>query len=399
VQFSEVWYWSTIRKDFDDQLEISVVDSIIDLDGNVTYIQDTLFGQQVEDDRVVKGFEPFRTVTASLSMNTQIFGTMQFKKGWLKGIRHVVKPTVSLNFAPDYLSEQIGYYLQQDSDIRPEFNNPRTYSIFQGGIFGSPPRTGQQGAISYSVSNIFEAKYFSKKDSTDKKFKIFDNIYVNGNYNFAADSLKWSPVSISGTTRLFKGATTLSFNMMYDPYTLNENSQRINTTVKSQNGKLLRFAGGQIRVATRLTGQRIKEIFTKPSKGKQSRSATNQQAADQFVDLFNGFSINHNIVLTRMVNAVRDTSFIATNSISMRGRLKLTKNWNINIGNIGYDFNSKSLTYPDIGFYRDLHCWEAGMDWQPQRGTYNFYIRVKPGTLDFLKLPYRKNNADAVRGF
>jgi lipopolysaccharide assembly outer membrane protein LptD (OstA) len=100
-----------------------------------------------------------------------------------------------------------------------------------------------------------------------------------------------------------------------------------------------------------------------------------------------------------MVNAVRDTSFIATNSISMRGRLKLTKNWNINIGNIGYDFNSKSLTYPDIGFYRDLHCWEAGMDWQPQRGTYNFYIRVKPGTLDFLKLPYRKNNADAVRGF
>jgi len=398
VQYSEVWYWNTIRRDFSEELEITVVDSIIDLDGNVTFIQDTLFGQASNENRFVKGFEPFRTVTASLSMNTQIFGTMQFKKGWLKGIRHVIKPTVSLNFAPDYLSEQLGYYLQQDSDIRAEFNNPTTYSIFQGGIFGSPPRTGRQGAISYSVSNIFEAKYFSKKDSTDKKFKIFDNIYVNGNYNLAADSLKWSPVSISGTTRLFKGATTLSFNMMYDPYVLNENSQRINTTVKSENGKLIRFAGGQIRIATRLTGQRIKEIFSKSSTEKKSRPSSSQQS-DQFVDLFNGFSINHNIVLTRMVNAMRDTSFIQTNSISMRGRLKLTKNWNINIGNIGYDFNSKRLTYPDIGFYRDLHCWEAGMDWQPQRGTYSFYIRVKPGTLDFLKLPYRKNNADAVRGF
>jgi hypothetical protein len=37
------------------------------------------------------------------------------------------------------------------------------------------------------------------------------------------------------------------------------------------------------------------------------------------------------------------------------------------------------------------------MDWQPLRGTYNFYIRVKPSSLDFLKVPYRKNNVDGLQ--
>ncbi|MEL6987979.1 MAG: putative LPS assembly protein LptD, partial [Bacteroidota bacterium] len=150
VQYSEVWYWKTIRKDFDPTLQVEIVDSLIDLDGNVIYVRDTTFGTRAEEDRNVGGFEPFRTISTSLSLNTQIFGTMQFRKGWLRGIRHVIKPTVSLNFAPDYLSQELGYYLQQDSDTREAFNNPSTYSIFEGGIFGSPPRSGQQTSLSYS---------------------------------------------------------------------------------------------------------------------------------------------------------------------------------------------------------------------------------------------------------
>ena len=397
VNFSETWYWKTTEREFDDTVEVMVIDSIYDLDSNLTYIRDTVYGQRL-DPTTVNGFSRFQTMTASLSLNTQIFGTLQFKKGWLKGIRHVIKPTISLNFSPDYLDPGRGYFKTVDSDTRPDFNNPLEYSIYEGGIFGSPPRSGETASLSYSISNIFEAKYFSKKDSVDRKFKLFDNIYINGNYNFAADSLKWSQVSLNGTTRFFKGATTLTFNAVYDPYMLNSLNQRVNTSVKSSSGKLLRFAGGQVRLNTRLTGRAIKEIIY--GKDKSKKSQPNLPGADDaFLDLFDAFSINHNFVLRRNVTYDQDTSFIQTNSLSMRGRVKLTKNWTLNVGNIGYDFNSKQLTYPDIGFYRDLHCWEMGMDWQPQRGTYNFFIRVKPGTLDFLKVPYRKNNADAVRGF
>ena len=120
---------------------------------------------------------------------------------------------------------------------------------------------------------------------------------------------------------------------------------------------------------------------------------------DDLLSLFEQFSINHTFVLVRSFAQGIDTTYVRANSLSMRGNIQLTDNWRINVGNIGYDFKSKRLTYPDIGFYRDLHCWEMGMNWQPQRGTYSFYIRVKPSSLDFINIPYRRNNADGFGGF
>ena len=32
------------------------------------------------------------------------------------------------------------------------------------------------------------------------------------------------------------------------------------------------------------------------------------------------------------------------------------------------------------------------LSWQPTRNVYLFSIQVKPGSLEFLKVPYRKNN-------
>ena len=86
---------------------------------------------------------------------------------------------------------------------------------------------------------------------------------------------------------------------------------------------------------------------------------------------------------------------------NMRGTMKLSPKWSITVGNIGYDFRSNRLTYPDIGFRRDLHCWQMSFHWQPTRGTYSLTIGVKPGSLDFLKLPHQNNNqnADTFGGF
>ncbi|MEO1714736.1 MAG: hypothetical protein AAFU60_15505, partial [Bacteroidota bacterium] len=91
----------------------------------------------------------------------------------------------------------------------------------------------------------------------------------------------------------------------------------------------------------------------------------------------------------------RDTTLITTNNITVTGTtINLTQKWRVRIGNIGYNFVQNNFTYPDFGFYRDLHCWEMGLDWQPSRRTFAFYLRVKPGTLDFLSVPYRRNQFD-----
>ena len=84
----------------------------------------------------------------------------------------------------------------------------------------------------------------------------------------------------------------------------------------------------------------------------------------------------------------------------MRGSIDLTDYWSVNVGNIGYDFQSKQLTYPDLGFYRKLHCWQMGVNWQPFRGTYSFYLRVNPSSsLNFLNVPWNKRNVDGFNDF
>jgi hypothetical protein len=83
----------------------------------------------------------------------------------------------------------------------------------------------------------------------------------------------------------------------------------------------------------------------------------------------------------------------------MRGSVHISPKWTINVGNIGYDFRSEQLTYPDFGFSRDLHCWFLNFSWQPQRGTYALQIGVKPGTLDFIKIPHNRNTQDTFGGF
>ncbi|MEL7247265.1 MAG: hypothetical protein AAFO03_02565, partial [Bacteroidota bacterium] len=120
-----------------------------------------------------------------------------------------------------------------------------------------------------------------------------------------------------------------------------------------------------------------------------------------FLSLFEDFSIRHNMAfrVQPLTTADRDTFTTTTHSLELRGSLGLTPNWNVDIGSIGYDFVRKSTTYPYLGLRRDLHCWEMGFNWAPTRNTYSFYLRVKPGTLDFLKVPYQRNNADGQRAF
>ncbi len=399
VNYQETWYLKSLRKDFIPGLEVDTT-----FNNGVERLDTVAFG--MINDTIIPGFESFREINASLSLNTQIFGTMQFKKGWLRGIRHVMKPSVSLGFVPDYTDPDLGYFRTVPSETN--LDEELEYSIFQGSIFGGPPSSGRQMAMSYSINNIFEAKYFSRKDSTDKKLKLFDNIIVSGNHNFAADSLNWSPVNVSGTTRLAKGLTTLSLRAQFDPYaveTVNNRSVRINEFAWNRLGTPLRFVSATARFNTNITVGKIRALFMGEEEevveDPLEEEARRQQEPEEtdFLSLFENFRISHNLVLDWEGQTEQDTFRVQTHSINCQGSIQLTDNWNINIGNFGYDFVRKGITYPSVGFSRDLHCWQMGLNWQPTRGTYAFFIQVKPGSLDFLKIPYNRNNADARPGF
>lgn len=398
VNYKEVWYFNSTRFRFNDEI---ITEQTV-LDNGVIRLDTVAFG--TIDTIKAYNFNAWRQYSASLSLNTQIFGTLQFKKGRLKGLRHVIKPSVSLNFSPDYLDPKLGYfdYLRSTTSL----NDSTLYSIYNGNIFGTPPQSGTQMALSYSLNNIFEAKYFSRRDSSDKKIKLLDNLVINGSYNFVADSLKWSQISARTTARLFKGMTTVSGSLRLDPYAVNENGRRINQLEWKKNGNLLRFDQADIRFNTNITVSKIRALFqgqeeevVEDLEDERDRRRKRPDEKD-FLSLFENFRISHNLSMTWFKdNNQRDTFAITTNSVNFQGNIDLTDNWSIRVGSFGFDFNSGRITYPSFGFTRDLHCWQMTMSWSPTRGTYTFNIFVKPGSLDFIKLPYERNNADVIQVF
>lgn len=408
VNYTETWYFKSRDIGFDPTPIINI-DTVYNSDRTLfNIVRDTVaFGTR--DTTLNYGFNAFRQTSASLSLNTQIFGTKLFPDGkWLKGLRHVIKPSLSLVFTPDLVRDK--YFRTVEDEFDPnEFDQ---YSIFEDAIYGQPRSTGEQFAVSYSINNIFEAKVFNKRDSTDQNIKLFDNIIVNGNYNFAADSLKWSQMNVSGTTRFFKGMTTIGLRAVFDPY-IEENGRRVNRTAWREDGKIIRFVNATARFNTSITISKLRALFQGKEEPvvesvgeepdptvRRSRGQSPREEQD-FLGLFENFRINHNLVFDWDSNPRfgREKFDVTTHSVNMSGSVALTDKWAINVGNFGYDFARRDFSYPYLGFTRDLHCWEMSMNWAPTRNTYTFSIQVKPGTLDFIKIPYQRNNADAFRRF
>lgn len=399
IDYGETWFFKTQDRMFrfdPNDTDFVENDTIWYPDSTGYLIQKDTISTGVVDSELESGFVPFRTMSASINVNTQVFGTLQFKKGWLRGIRHVIKPNVGFSYSrpsPDSYYQDV-----QFSTLYPD--STKQYSRFDNLLYSVRPTSTRQANLNYSFTNLFEAKYFNAKDSTEKKLKLFDNISVGGSYNFAAPVFKFSPLSISGTTRLFKGITTISIGAAYSFYGLKDNGTLDSMLYIQSSNKLLRFDNLRLRFSTRITFNDIKKLIEgKPVEGPNANQPRKVDTRDKFEDLLSGFSISHEFGVVRMGMVGSDTTVVTTNNINMVGGMRVTPNWSIYFGNIGYDFISKQITYPDLGISRDLHCWQLSFNWQPTRGTYAFNISVKPGTFDFLKLPYKRGNYDSSGGF
>jgi hypothetical protein len=404
LDYSETWYFKTRDHMFRfDPTNTDFVreDTIWNPDSTDFYILPDTISYGKVDPELKTGFEAFRRMSASLSMNTALYGTMEFKKGWLRGIRHVIKPSVGFSYSP---KSPESYYQQQLFSVQYPDSTKR-FSRFDNLLFSDRPTDVEQANLNYSITNLFEAKYWSKRDSTTKKLKLFDNISVSGSYNMALKKNQnpWSPINISGNTRLFKNITTVSVGATYSIYALRPNGALDTITYQQATGHLLRFDNLRLRFSTQISYQSLKSLFEKTAKTGQANQPaddkTQKDTGDKFLDLLSKFTISHELGVQRMGLPGRDTSRITTHSINAHGSMQLTPNWHIGFGSIGYDFRSKQITYPDMWIARDLHCWQLSFNFQPERNTYSFHLGVKPGVFDFLKFPYRRGNNELPAGF
>lgn len=407
ADFEQFVYTRVFQRDEIDTLIVDTIGYEIDQEGVEFAVTDTTYG--AIDEYYKNGLASLEKFGMSVNVSTQLFATRRFKKGWLRGLRHTMKPSIGFTYRPDTRNRYGDTVLLPSDD--PNSMDEEFYNPYTGGAFTTSLNTKQM-ALTYRISNLFEGKYYSKSDSTEKKFKLLNNLNISGNYNFAADSLKFSPLSISGNTSFFKGITSINFSARYNFYKKDENGRLINTSVWSQDKRPVEFDNFNLTVTNGFTFAQIRGLFASSDskkstqRGQQRGGQRGQQTSntnrkkESLGDWLDDFRFNHSFTYQiRRQNNGRDTSFVRTHSIKLSGRIQLTQNWNLSVTNISYDLVNKSFVYPQFSLGRDLHCWTMQFTWSPAIQVYGFFIGVKSSALSFLKYNYGQRNSGRLTGF
>lgn len=337
------------------------------------------------------GFNRVWDYNAGASLNTKLYGLAQFTSGPLRAVRHVVTPSVSFQYRPDFGTPEYGYYddynrIQYNTNTGQYDTVSYIYSIYEGAPYGTPTRGGS-GSVVFNIANNLEAKIRNRADTVtgSKKIKILESLNFSTNYNIMADSLNWAPLSMNGRTRI--GKLEISFNSIFDPYAIAKNPytdtyQRINKSEFEETGNLFRMTSASLTSSFSLNPK---------SRGKKDESQTEMLYG--YPDAYVDFDIPWNLRVSYNLryNKPYDEKTI-TQTLQVSGELNLTKKWKIRMTS-GWDFANNKITYTTLDIYRDLHCWEASLRLIPFgiHKSYTFQINVKSAILQDLKLSKRRS--------
>ena len=215
----------------------------------------------------IYGFHNVYDWSLSLSASTKLYGfwtpNRKLFGDKIQAIRHVMTPTVSFSYAPDFGASSYGYwdtYQKTDADGNVSLVS---YSPYSNGVYGVPSQ-GRQGNISFDLSNNIEMKVKSDKDSTGfKKLSIIDELGFNMSYNTAAKVRPWSDLTVRLRLKWWKGYTfNMNARFATYAYELDENGRPyVGTHTEYGYGRFGRFQGFSQNISYTLTPEKIKKFF------------------------------------------------------------------------------------------------------------------------------------------
>ena len=332
-------------------------------------------------------FGAVHDLNISSNLTTKVYVMYIFKKGGLNAIRHIITPTLNFTFQPKLNGHNTGQF------VNPMTGETVEYDYYDNAIFGAgPSRMAARAQISFG--NNLEIKVRSRKDTITglKKIPLIDNFNISMYYDFAADSLNWSLLTMSGRSTLFK-QLYLTYSFIFDPYSINKEGRRVNVTEWEANRRILRFSSGTYSVS--LNYRMDQNTF----KSKDPERQKNRLPWSLTINYTFTYGINDNLEYYRyLYNNVELKPYTnnIVHTINLAGDIYITRKWKFAF-HTGYDFVHKELSYTSLEFYRDMHCWEMGFNWIPvgYRKGWSFSINVKSSTLrDVLKYKKEKDFRD-----
>lgn len=328
------------------------------------------------------------TTSLSLAYNPTVYGMYQFKPdSKVFAIRHVIRPSASISYAPNLGIDPKNYwktYLDRNGV-------EQKYSIFEGKLYGTPTgseRSQQSGSLNLSIDNNVEMKVRNDQDTTGKeeykKIKLLESFRIASSYNFFADSMRWSTISLSARTKVFNNKVNINLSGTLDPYAINANAVRIN-----------KYNGGIGRL-TRVSASSGIQFSSDNGKKKEEKNDILNGHYDEYMDFEVPWSISLDYTFSYSKTYSRNTAEGATRPLSkntisqmvrVNGDFSLTPKWKFGYST-GYDFQQKEVTATSFNISRDLHCWEMTFSCIPfgTHQSYNFQINVRSSMLRDLKL-------------
>ena len=333
---------------------------------------------------------------AGASLSTTIYGTAYIKGKRIEAIRHLIRPSISYSYRPDFGDEKFGFYETLLTGVNESSNEAQvqTLSRFRSGAPGS----SLSSSLGFSIDNNIEMKVRSKTDSAGTEFEkvsLIDNLRISSGYDFAADSFQLAPVRLTMNTRLFK-LLDVTFSSTFDPYNIKYNEagtgRRVNEYYfNPKQFKLARLTNANLNLRANLNPNARKTDTTSPT-----NLPALQQDVDPLLPEYIDFKIPWTLALDFTLYYTPSTSLLQEDRVDktmgINGTLGLTEKWQISY-NGTYDITSNNISYATVNIHRDLHCWDMSISWIPfglQRG-YNLTINARSALLRDLKLTKRKS--------
>ena len=420
--FSDRMYTNKVTRSWDEQKQTEVCDT--------TY-----------------GFHNVYNWNMSVGMSTKLYGfwvpNRKIFGDKIQAIRHVITPTVSFSYAPDFGASRYGYwetYQKTDADGNVSLVS---YSPYQNSLYGVPGK-GKTGSLSFTLGNNLEMKVKSDKDSTGfKKISLIDAFDINMSYNMAAKVRPWSDMNINLRLKWWKNYT-FNMNAVFATYAYELDEQGnpyVGTHTEWGKGRFGRFQGMSQNLSFTLTPEKLAKLFSGKSDDDEKDSKRKDQDEDELdTDIesnvddtlekgktaakkksgkaktdsngYMAFKMPWSLTFGYGVTMREDTRkekfnkksmrypYKFTQTLNMSGNVRLSDGWNISFSS-GYDFDNHKMSMTTASLQRDLHCFNMSCSVVLSPYTsYNFTFRCNASTLtDALKYDKRSGYSNAVQWY
>lgn len=420
--FSDRMYTNKVTRSWDEQKQTEVCDT--------TY-----------------GFHNVYNWNMSVGMSTKLYGfwvpNRKIFGDKIQAIRHVITPTVSFSYAPDFGASRYGYwetYQKTDADGNVSLVS---YSPYQNSLYGVPGK-GKTGSLSFTLGNNLEMKVKSDKDSTGfKKISLIDAFDIKMSYNMAAKVRPWSDMNINLRLKWWKNYM-FNMNAVFATYAYDLDEQGnpyVGTHTEWSRGRFGRFQGMSQNLSFTLTPEKLAKLFGGKSDDDEKDSKRKDQDEDGLdtdiesnvddtlekgktaakkksgkaktdSDGYMAFKMPWSLTFGYGVTMREDTRkekfnkesmrypYKFTQTLNMSGNVRLSDGWNFSFSS-GYDFDNHKMSMTTASLQRDLHCFNMSCSVVLSPYTsYNFTFRCNASTLtDALKYDKRSGYSNAVQWY